>query len=113
MRSTYSCIALALGVLAAAPAARADSVSRSCQGFGDWTICVTATGPASSGMNCRSDTRRTVCTGPRGLKCEWEAGGRPACSGGAGLKVEIGANAAAADPSVRFGAADEEEDDDD
>jgi hypothetical protein len=115
MRATPLSIAIALGILAAAPAARANSLSKSCQGFGDWTICVIATAPATSGMSCRSDTRHTVCTGPRGLRCEWVAGERPACSGGAGLQVEIRPSAGAADPSRRFDSAnhDEEEDDDD
>lgn len=116
MRSIPLSIALGCGILAgvAAAAARADSVSRSCQGFGDWTICVTATGPsASSGMSCRSINGRTLCTGPRGLRCEWEGGRRPTCSGGAGLEVEISAAGAAAAPSMRLGMPDTDEDEDD
>src|SRR3954464_14318533 len=115
MRATPLCLALALGILVGAPAARAASVARSCQGFGDWTICITATDPATSGMSCRSDDQHTVCTGPRALRCEWAAGERPACSGGAGLQVEIRASGGAAAPSRRLDPAhhDEQDDDDD
>jgi hypothetical protein len=115
MRATPLCLALALGILAGAPAARAASVARSCQGFGDWTICVTASGPATSGMSCRSDDRHTVCTGPRALRCEWAAGERPSCSGGAGLQVEIHASDGAGARSRRLDPThhDEQDDDDD
>jgi hypothetical protein len=114
MRVPPLCIALALGIVTAVPAARATSVARSCQGFGDWMICVTASGPATSGMSCRSDDWHTVCSGPRALRCEWAAGERPACSGGAGLQVEIRASGGAAVPSRRLDPANhgEEEDDD-
>ena len=115
MRAPPLCIALALGIAAAVPAARAASVARSCQGFGDWTICVTASGPATSGMSCRSDDRHTVCTGPRALRCEWTARERPSCSGGAGLRLEIRPSGGAAASSKRPDPAkhdDEDEDDD-
>ena len=114
MRSIPLCMALGFGMIAAAAAARGDAVSRTCQGFNDWTICITASGSsATSGMSCRSVDGHTLCTGPRGLRCEWDGRLRPVCSGGGGLQVEIRASGADADPSMRFGAPDEDEDDDD
>jgi hypothetical protein len=113
MRAPPLCIALALGIVAAVPAARATSVARSCQGFGDWTICVTASGPATSGMSCRSDDRHTVCTGPRALRCEGAPGERPSCSGGAGLQVEIRPSGGAAVSSSPLDPANRDEEDDD
>src|SRR4051812_47843673 len=45
---------------------------------------------------------RPVCAGPRALRCEWAAGERPSCSGGAGLRVEIRPSSGAAVSSSRL-----------